>query len=442
MTNWALELDDRTLATAADGVVQGSAGAAPAGARRDSNSVRHWYDFAAARRPGPQIMAAVDADLDARLQGASGALRIATPPRFEPAALGQLLGLLRGKGRNVAAFIDTATVSAAALGSQRSTLVVDFGLLHLAVARVDIIATDSGPVAQRRRVLVGERGGLLTLVDLWLDLVSDAMVRRTRFDPLHDVATERSLLNALPQLARTAARTGESTVRVEHAGEQYQVTLSRDQFATPAQPLYRELAGLLHELRPAGAALTIVVPQALAELPGLRDSLEIFAGCELCVIPDGFAACAASNLPDDEVAAAGVRLLRRLPVHAQPQLLALTDSHLLGVGGTGEARPTHVLYGGKALQLTGGGIEVGRDPANRGIVLPDGLAGVSRFHCSLGRDADAVVLVDYSRFGTQVNGERVAGRVRLRAGDTIRIGDPGIELNLIAVDSDRAAPQA
>ena len=67
---------------------------------------------------------------------------------------------------------------------------------------------------------------------------------------------------------------------------------------------------------------------------------------------------------------------------------------------------------------------------------------MSRFHCSLRRDADAVVLVDYSRFGTQVNGERVAGRVRLRAGDTIRIGDPGIELNLIAVDSDRAAPQA
>lgn len=441
MTNWALELDDRTLATAVDGVAQGSGSSAPAGARRDSNAVRHWYDFAAARRPGPQVMAAVEADLDARLQGAGGALRIATPPRFEPAALGQLLGLLRSKGRSVAAFIDTAAVSAAALGAQRSALVVDFGLLHLAVARVDIVATDRGPVAQRRRVLVGERGGLLVLVDLWLDLVSDAMVRRTRFDPLHDAATERGLLGALPQLARTAARNGEAVVRVEHAGQQYQVTLSRDQFATPAQPLYRELAGLLHELRPAGAALTIVVPQALAELPGLRESLEIFAGCDLCTIPDGFAACAASNLPDNELAAAGVRLLRRLPVRAQPQLLALADSHLLGVGGSGDARPTHVLYGGKALQLAGAAIEVGRDPANRGIVLPDGLAGVSRFHCSLRRDADAVVLVDYSRFGTQVNGERVAGRVRLRAGDTIRIGDPGIELSLIAVDSDRAAPQ-
>ena len=36
------------------------------------------------------------------------------------------------------------------------------------------------------------------------------------------------------------------------------------------------------------------------------------------------------------------------------------------------------------------------------------------------------------------NGERVAGRARLRAGDRLRIGDPGVELALIAVDGRNA----
>ena len=441
MANWALELDDRTLATAVDGVLQTGTARVSAGARRDGSAARHWHEFAGARRPAPQVLAAVAADLDACLASADGALRVATPSRFEPAALGQLLGLLRSRSRTVAAFVDAAAVTVAALGSQRGALVVDAGLQHVAVARVDILGTDQGPVAQRRRVLVGERGGLSTLIDLWLDLVSDAMVRRTRFDPLHDAATERSLLEALPGLARTAGRDGETVVSVESAGQRYQVTLSRDQFATPAQPLYRELAGLLHELRPAGAQLNIVVPQSLIELPGFSESLEIFAGCELWVIPDGFAACAASSLPQEDFAAAGVRLLRRLPLRPQPQLAALAQSWLLGLGGARDASPTHVLFGGKALPLAGEPVEIGRDRGVRGLQLPDGLAGVSRFHCSLRRDADAVFLIDYSRFGTLVNGERVAGRARLRAGDTVRIGDPGVELNLISVDSERAAPK-
>ena len=72
------------------------------------------------------------------------------------------------------------------------------------------------------------------------------------------------------------------------------------------------------------------------------------------------------------------------------------------------------------------------------MALAEGLAGVSRLHCTLRDEAEAIVLVDHSRHGTWVNGERVAGRARLRAGDRLRIGDPGVELALIAVDGRHA----
>jgi pSer/pThr/pTyr-binding forkhead associated (FHA) protein len=53
-----------------------------------------------------------------------------------------------------------------------------------------------------------------------------------------------------------------------------------------------------------------------------------------------------------------------------------------------------------------------------------------------------VVLDDHSRHGTFVNGERDAGRARLRAGDRLRIGDPGVELSLISVGGRHGTPQA
>ena len=77
---------------------------------------------------------------------------------------------------------------------------------------------------------------------------------------------------------------------------------------------------------------------------------------------------------------------------------------------------------------------VGRAPgAAHAITLAQGLAGVSRRHCTFLRDGAELLLLDHSRFGSFVNGERVAERARVRAGDEVRVGDPGVTLALIAV---------
>jgi pSer/pThr/pTyr-binding forkhead associated (FHA) protein len=95
---------------------------------------------------------------------------------------------------------------------------------------------------------------------------------------------------------------------------------------------------------------------------------------------------------------------------------------------------SHVLFQGRAYALQREPLVVGRAPGSAsGISVPEGLAGISRRHCSFLYDGKDILLVDHSRFGTYVNGERIAERLRVRAGDRVRIGEPGVELSLIAL---------
>jgi hypothetical protein len=210
--------------------------------------------------------------------------------------------------------------------------------------------------------------------------------------------------------------------------------LTSDQFAEAAQPIYRELIRLLHALRPAGAEVTLVMPEAVAVLPGFRELLQQFVGCDLITVADGFAAAATSllDLPQAE-SGESVRLLRRLPLREQTGLSGVTRE-MLGRSGVGAAPPSHLLFEGRAIPLSMSSLVVGRSPGNgQALALPEGLAGVSRRHCTFVRDGSEVVLVDHSHYGTFVNGERVSERVRIHAGDKVRLGEPGVELSLISI---------
>jgi len=60
--------------------------------------------------------------------------------------------------------------------------------------------------------------------------------------------------------------------------------------------------------------------------------------------------------------------------------------------------------------------------------------GVSRHHCTLRTSNGDVAVEDHAGGDTFVNGERVGDRAPLRAGDRLRLGSPGLELLLVAVE--------
>jgi len=452
MRPFAIELDDRSVSFAREGRVlssapsavwDGSTGDLPganawSGLRRHPTaaSTRHLGSLLSQPVATDRTVALVAAELVRRLveQAPTPEERVwmAVPARASAQGLSAMLAIARNLSLPVDGFVDSAVASVAALALERSAIVLEVGMHHAAATYID----RDGAQVRRRRTVMSERGGLMSFYQGWLELVSTTMVKQTRFDPLHDAATEQQLFDSLANWAQEAADHGSANAVLTKGAERFEVALTRDQFAQAGQSLHRELVRLLHELRPAGAPVALLVPAVIGRLPGLREELEQFVDCELVSLPDGFAALATSRLDlPERTGDDPVRLLRRLPASQEPGAATAVRRDMLSSRRDRSVSPSHLLLNAQVYALGVESIVIGRLPAGpRTIALPEGLAGVSRRHCTLAPEGDDLVLLDHSSFGTFVNGERVAERVRVCAGDRVRLGDPGIELALIAVD--------
>lgn len=454
MGGLAVDLSDRALAWARNGDVLASApsvvfdgsgeeraGVSAWGALHrhpTTTSTRH-LGVVLAGAPSARETSLLAAELKEQLASlalpAEERVWLAAPACAEAQGLGAMLGVARDVALPVEGFVDAATASAAALALEGPALVLELGLHHVAATIVE----RTGHPMSRRRTVVSRQGGWLEVQQAWLELIQRLMVQQKRFDPLHDARIEQQLFDALPRLIFEAQAHGSAPVTLEGMiPSSFQVALTRDQLAQAAQPLRRETMRLVHLLRPAGRSVQVVAPETLCNLPGLPEDLDSLVGCELISLPDGFAAAAISllELPRRRDAEP-VRLLRRLG--AAPKLADRAKRAPLGMRRSAGPPPSHVLLDGQAYPLAGAPLVVGRAPGElpgsptRVLRLDEGLAGVSRRHCTFLSAGGEVLLMDHSRFGTFVNGERVAERTRVHAGERVRVGDPGVELALIAV---------
>lgn len=89
-----------------------------------------------------------------------------------------------------------------------------------------------------------------------------------------------------------------------------------------------------------------------------------------------------------------------------------------------QAAPKFARYGDHDYPLLGDEILIGRAVENT-IIVND--RGVSRFHCAVRREGEALLLEDSnSTNGTQVNGTLVRGKYALKNGDMVQVGEAKI----------------
>jgi FHA domain len=336
--------------------------------------------------------------------------------------LGLLLGIARRQGIAVAGSVDAAVAACAGERTRASVLHLDVQL-HQAV----LTALDGATVLRRRRVEIAPRAGLKAMYGAWAQLVSEAMVRRTRFDPLHQAATEQQLYERLPGWLAELAGQESLDLAIDTEGGTFSATVRRAQFALAAEAWYAQLSELVTAGHRADEPATLVLTARAATLPALAERLGALAGFELQVLPETSAA-----------EAAAARAAEIGPGEPPALVTALARTHAIAGHAKSRARATaatHVILEGRAHAIDERPLVVGFGGGDgRRLAVGGSGEGVSRAHCTLLRRDGRAVVRDHSRYGTYVNGERVVAEAELAAGDRLRVGSPGVVFELVAVD--------
>jgi hypothetical protein len=345
----------------------------------------------------------------------------AVPGSMRLHQLGLLLGIARRVGIPVAGVVDAAVAACADLPARASVMHLDVQF-HQAV----LTELQGATVLRRRRVEIAPRAGLKAIYTAWAQLVSEALVRRTRFDPLHQAATEQQLHERLPEWLDALSDRETVDVAIDTEAGSFAATLRREQFTLAAEAWYAQLADLVHAGHHADAATTLALSARAALLPALGGRLASLPGLEEIALPVTAAAAAAAA----HAAEIG-------PAEPPALAIALARSHAAASGrrrSESAARATHVILDGRAHAIDEHPLVIGLGAgAGRRIELGGAGAGISRSHCTLVRRNNQVVVRDHSRYGTFVNGERVDGELPLGAGDRLRVGSPGVVLELVTV---------
>ncbi len=264
---------------------------------------------------------------------------------------------------------------------------------------------------RRVRVEIAPRVGQKALHGAWAQLVSEAMVRSTRFDPLHQAASEQQLHLRLPGWLESLAAQDAIEVSIDTDERKFTASLRREQFALAAEAYYTQL----DRSRPQRPPCRRCQRRSCC----LRAQLH----CPPCAI----------GLPRSPISRSWSCRTRRRPRlppialdeigPAEPPALvtALQRRHAVaasqGKPRGGAALPTHVILEGRAHVIDERPLQVGfGEGPGRRLAIGGSPAGISRSHCTLERRDGVAIVRDHSRYGSFVNGERVDGEAVLERG--------------------------
>ncbi|MEM1436473.1 MAG: hypothetical protein AAGG11_20655 [Pseudomonadota bacterium] len=245
---------------------------------------------------------------------------VAVPSTVTPDQLALLLGVAVEAKLSIQRFVDGSVLTAATVvdlsrqPAGTTVKVLDLGLHHLWLSELE-----TGPEVSRRSASALPAGGLHQLLESWLNVVADRFIQSTRFDPLHQAASEQQVFDQLSAWAGLNQLTPGGTptadedlnVSIETSGEVRSIGITAAALAAKTSqrllPSFERLPSTgICVLSPRLAATPTVVGALRAARPELTliepdTGTGDYPGAVLEAHPEIFA-------PTDEV-----QLLQRLP---------------------------------------------------------------------------------------------------------------------------------
>ena len=393
----------------------------------DANSAGADLNATAAELAHAQL-----ASLWARVANGATDVLLVVPGGYRSDQLGLLLGLAQECGMPVRAFVDVAVAASVRPFPGRQLMYVDASLYRTSVALVE----QNGEAHVRTEHALNQ--GLAGLADVFARRIADLFVRATRFDPFAHAETEQAVYDNLPAWLGALQREEPLEIALQHRGEEVRVTAERAAMLGVAEGYYRAIRQLIAQHREPGKSLVVQLSDRLAVLPGLVGELARLDATSVECFAAGHAARAALLGPRAAVPAGQVKLLKRLPWRAEPQLEAAREPQPTAPLPASARPPTHVVHGGIAYRVGAEGLLVGREAeaGRRTLLVGEGNSGVSRVHCEVVLRDGELRLRDLSTFGTFVNERKISGDIALQRADVIRVGSPGAEFHVVGLEGD------
>jgi len=356
-------------------------------------------------------------------------LAVAVPPYMSNENLGLFLGIAGELNIPIVAMVDAAVCATRRQYEHAVPVHIDVSLHSTVLTKL----LQEEQVQVDRSVVI-EDNGLLRLYEVWLKVIAEAFVQQSRFDPLHTAETEQALQDSMPEWLAMAERGTTIPLEVAFKGVVHKAEIESLELVAAAAPIYQSIVSSMRALFKAEETPAIQFSDRAARLPGLAETLRSRVGGDVFLLEPGATARGLVKRCAGEPKPGGIALSRHLPWDQ-----SATTVKPKGAGAAG--RPTHLLFGHNAFSLDGQPLVLGTqvEAGERSFDLLEEMPGVSRRHCAVGAENGQAVVSDFSRYGTFLNGHRIDGSAVLQTGDLIRIGTPGFELRLIAVEDGHGA---
>jgi len=396
---------------------------------------RYWSELVSTPLPDQRFAHLSAADLASRqleqlwrpLQSTYDKIVIVVPPYMSTENLGLLLGISSELRMPVIAMVDSAV--AATRREYRNAVPVH---IDISLHSTNLTRLGQAGRSQVERVEILDSCGTYALYEAWIRTVAESFVQKSRFDPLHTAETEQMLLNRLGGWLATACSSKTVKLELEYGNLSHEAEIESLELIGAAAPIYQSIASKLRALYRAEDLPAIQLSDRLARLPGLADMLKARVGGEVFLLEPGATARGGlARCRGHSEAEGGIGLIRQLP---WDQAAVEVRSERTEQEHT--ARPTHLLFEHLAYRIDESPIVLGSQSTEgeRTVPLPSQMPGISRRHCSIRNQNGQCVLEDHSRYGTFLNGHRIDGSAVLQVGDSVRLGSPGHELELIATE--------
>lgn len=378
-----------------------------------------------------------------RIKDYGDGLLIAVPGFYERTHLGLLLGIARELSIPVQGIVALSVAAALKPCPEHLLLHLD---IHLHRLELTFLEQDGDQLRQREAITIGERG-LFFLHREWVQAMADVFVHTTRYDPLHQAASEQELYDRLPEITAVLRTQDSMILEMKEGVQSYRARLTRELLMQRADPLVQDIRGMIQEMGQRHGegrqGIALQVTHRITRVPGLMKVLAGMADGPVMELEPGAGAMGALALWEQSPrrpGQGGLSLTAGRPWLSEqgrpgPQLKV--EVRGAGIIPPGGPFPTHVLYGDSAYPITeepllfgAGGTDWGLETGGLHDLAGD-REGAAKSHCSIRRKGEEVILENHSPSGTYVDGYLISDKAVLKIGQTVHMGSDRDAIRLI-----------